>query len=611
MARFTVTNTNDSGVGSLRQAITNANALSGKDIINFCGVFDDGLAHTISLSGGGLSITDDITILGRNPNLLTISEDSSSRVFDITSGATATINGLTITNSYNNYNPNTTGTSTSYLAEGGLTGGGGISNEGVLTLNNSIITGNTVGTNQVLNSNSIFSLGGGIYNTGTLTVNDSIISDNSTAAYSSGTISRGLTFYTVQGIGYGSGIYNSGNLTLNNSNITGNSTGDQVINYSYGSNTSNDIRAYVTNFFELQYGGSGSIYNVGNLAVNHSTIGNNGSGILNTGGATVNYSNISSNTGYGINNGVGGNLTVNCSNISGNTGSGIINDFGGNLTVNCSTISDNQTSYGDYGAGIRNTGNATVNYSSITDNQTFAQGGGGGIYNVGKGILTVNYSNISGNQAGIGGGIDNNGILTTVNNSNITDNAANNGTINAPFNGYGGGIINYQFSTLIVNNSSISGNTAGTGGGGIFNSAQYGLQNGIVIYSKVGVVTVSDSTIADNQAHFGGGIYNSGTLTVDNSAIEYNKVFGAFGVGLSSGTYESGNGGGIYNNSNYATATVYSNAIACNFDTSLEGSNNFISPDDIAGKFIDNGYNWIGTTTATTTNGDYNGVGYY
>ena len=111
--------------------LQDANALTGKDIINFCGVFDDGLAHTISLTGGGLSITDDITILGRNPNLLTISDDSASRVFDITSGATATINGLTITNSYN-----------------AVGGGGGISNEGVLTLNNSIITGNTVTNNS-------------------------------------------------------------------------------------------------------------------------------------------------------------------------------------------------------------------------------------------------------------------------------------------------------------------------------------------------------------------------------------------------------------------------------------------------------------------------------
>ncbi|MEH1821706.1 MAG: hypothetical protein V7L31_21935 [Nostoc sp.] len=51
MSTFTVTNTNNSGAGSLRQEVLNANALSGKDISNFSGLFTDGLAHTINLIG--------------------------------------------------------------------------------------------------------------------------------------------------------------------------------------------------------------------------------------------------------------------------------------------------------------------------------------------------------------------------------------------------------------------------------------------------------------------------------------------------------------------------------------------------------------------------------
>jgi hypothetical protein len=161
MAIFTVTNTNNSGAGSLRQGILDANALSGKDIINFGGLFNDGLADTISLSGSSLSITDDLTIQGRNPNLLTISDNSASRVFDISSGATATINGLTITNSYNSAG-----------------GGGGISNKGVLTLNNSIITGNTVTNDPTGLYGENLGQGGGIYNSGNLVVNHSTISNN-------------------------------------------------------------------------------------------------------------------------------------------------------------------------------------------------------------------------------------------------------------------------------------------------------------------------------------------------------------------------------------------------------------------------------------------------
>ncbi|MHC5863479.1 hypothetical protein, partial [Nostoc sp.] len=89
MSTFTVTNTNNSGAGSLRQAVLNANALTGNDIINFGGLFTDGVAHTINLTGSGLSITDNLTIEGTNPSKLTIKDDSASRVFDIASGATA------------------------------------------------------------------------------------------------------------------------------------------------------------------------------------------------------------------------------------------------------------------------------------------------------------------------------------------------------------------------------------------------------------------------------------------------------------------------------------------------------------------------------------------
>jgi hypothetical protein len=517
MATFAVTNTNDSGAGSLRQAITSADASTGNNIINFSGLFDDGLAHTISLTGGGLSITDDISIQGRNPNLLTISDDSASRVFDITSGATATINGLTITNTYNSAG-----------------GGGGISNEGVLTLNNSIITGNTAYGN-IPNPTSILDEGGGIYNTGNLTINHSIISNN---------FATGL--YLSDG-GDGGGIYNGGSLTVNYSNITGNSA-----------------------FFFV-----GGIENTGTLTVNYSTIdgntgGDDSGGIGNGGTLTVNYSSITDNKGF-----IGG---------IGN---------GGTLAVNYSSITDNQAN--SSGGGIdNNNGSVTVNYSNITDNT--AGGVGGGI--ISSRSLTVNYSSITDNQANFGGGIYNTNGTLTLNYSNITGNTANNRNSAYGEYGEGGGIFNGDAgstTTATVNYSNISGNTAGTAGGGIYNDSlgKQGLE--------LGIVTVSDSTISGNQAHFGGGIYNDGILTVGNSAIYNNS---AFGIQLSSGVYQSGDGGGIYNNSTYGTTTVDYSTIAFNFDTCQEYSNYRISPDDIAGNFINNGYNWIGTTTSTTAAGD-------
>src|SRR5262250_1653101 len=62
-ATITVTNTNDSGPGSLRQALANAN---NGDTINFA------VTGTISLFNGELLIGKNVTIAGPGANQLTI-----------------------------------------------------------------------------------------------------------------------------------------------------------------------------------------------------------------------------------------------------------------------------------------------------------------------------------------------------------------------------------------------------------------------------------------------------------------------------------------------------------------------------------------------------------
>src|SRR5437867_3300285 len=61
-ATFTVSNVNDSGSGSLRQAIFDANATPGKDLVQF-NILPAG-PHTIVLIADGLAITDPVTIDG-------------------------------------------------------------------------------------------------------------------------------------------------------------------------------------------------------------------------------------------------------------------------------------------------------------------------------------------------------------------------------------------------------------------------------------------------------------------------------------------------------------------------------------------------------------------
>ncbi|XQQ05829.1 MAG: DUF4347 domain-containing protein [Leptolyngbya sp. IPPAS B-1204] len=179
LASFTVSNTNDSGAGSLRQAILDANAAAGADTINVT------TTGTITLTTGELTITDSVSI---NGNGITISGNNASRVFNIDDGTavakTVSLDRVTITGG------NT----------GGISSGSGIFNGENLTVNNSTIS-----------NNSSFQ-GGGIRNTGNLTVNNSTISSNSTLSNND------------SGSSLGGGILNSGNLTVNNSTISNNSS---------------------------------------------------------------------------------------------------------------------------------------------------------------------------------------------------------------------------------------------------------------------------------------------------------------------------------------------------------------------------------------------------
>src|SRR6266403_4432411 len=89
---ITVTNTNDSGLGSLRQALADAND---GDTINFDPALN---GQTINLTSGELAIDKNITITGPGPNLLAVSGSSGGnpiRIFHVMTGHTVIIEGLT------------------------------------------------------------------------------------------------------------------------------------------------------------------------------------------------------------------------------------------------------------------------------------------------------------------------------------------------------------------------------------------------------------------------------------------------------------------------------------------------------------------------------------
>ena len=327
----------NSCVTTLRDAINQANGDTGEDLI----VFDRSLfsnAQTITLSQGELDLTHNLDIIAprdslTGADLVTVSGKLASRVFEIETGATVSIDGLIV-------------------ADGRVTGnvGGGIKNSGILNVSNS-----TISNNSVLSSN-----GGGIYNSGILTVNNSTISGNNPDMDISG-------FYLH---GKGGGIYNNGTVTVSNSTISGNTT------YDDGGGMLNDGNLVVSNSTIS-----------GNKVTGNSTA--NGGGISNSGTMTVSTSTINDNSTYGGRGGHGGGIdnsgtmTVSTSTINSNLagsprityGGGISNT--GNLVVSNSTISQNNSAAG-FGGGISNEGNLTLLFSTLTLNSASK---GGGVFN--------------------------------------------------------------------------------------------------------------------------------------------------------------------------------------------------------------------------------------
>jgi CSLREA domain-containing protein len=243
-AAFIVTKVADTNDGtcdadcSLREAIIAANALAGPDTINF-DITGAG-PHTIPLDSVLPALSQSVNITNASGESITISGEGTGdpyRIFAISSGQTVTISNLTMTNGATTGAAFPDSIGGGILNEGTLTltsctvsnnraaafGGGGIYNLGATAVLN--VTSSTVTGNHALGSSS----GGGIYNNaGTVNVTNSTISGNDASSEGGGlkndTGSMTVTNSTVSGntANFGAGIINYNTLTLTNSTISGN-----------------------------------------------------------------------------------------------------------------------------------------------------------------------------------------------------------------------------------------------------------------------------------------------------------------------------------------------------------------------------------------------------
>ena len=341
-ATFTVTTTADSGAGSLRQAITDANLTADDDTI----VFSLPNPSTITLASSLPQITKPLTISGPGESHLTIDAGGTNRVFFINAGNTV-ITDLTLTGS--------TSTDSNY--------GALIHNtKATSTIRNVTITNNS-GRRLVYNKE------GGSY----LTIDRSTFSNNLNYSVHNdhGGVSNNvitITFSSFTNNAYA--IFSYRRILVSDSTFTGN----QQALYATGPGHQEFIDNTVTS-------------NSNGVLINPST--------ANADSATITGNMFSSNAGYGLSTSVTAPATAT---ITGNTFSGNTPDlnYNGSSTVPAGIAATNTFMGGPtptISSANMSFGPTTVGTTSAASSITFSNTGGSSLTINGGGITITGVDN--------------------------------------------------------------------------------------------------------------------------------------------------------------------------------------------------------------------------
>ena len=479
-AVLTVTNTNDSGPGSLRQVI--ASAAAGTTI-----EFAPGVTGVITLTSGHLVIDKDLTVHGPGASVLTLDGNNTSRIFQIYNpflALTANLSGLTIRGGRVTVSPNA---------------GGGMYNSAALTIQDCVISDNyVIGIDATSNTTSVGAIGAGIYSFGPLILINTVVSGNS-AVGGNGSPSANSSIYAQGSGATGGGIYQRGDLTLTNCRIGGN-----MIVGGHGGDGAPPGGAL---------GGAvsgGGIYQSGpssKFTLMNSGITDNSAHAGKGGAGAAAYGTPDSTTGgYG----------------AGANGGGLYASADQLSLIDCS-VSNNIAVAGNGGAGTNGARGGSG-----------GKGLGGGLFDTSR-LSTISNCTFSANsvtggtggsqflaaaEEGSGGAIYratgnrlSDAAITLVN-STISDNSATGGGVSNYGNPGRGGGIAHTWGALTSINCTIANNAAaGTGGDGL--SITSPAQGGCLYIDQGGTATLRNTIVASGTAAQGPDV--SGALSGSSS----------------------------------------------------------------------------------------------
>jgi hypothetical protein len=473
-ATFTVTNLDDSGGGSLRQAILDANSNPGADLIRF----SHNVKGTITLSSQ-LAITDDVAIIGPGAHKLTVSGGGATRVFAVLPASLAgnpfvtptaaqvatspevTIAGLTVADGLAT---NALGFDPTAPSNPGFSFGGGLYNlGGTVHLDRVCMVGNQAA--------GVVTAGGAVANEfgGVLTVLDSYFEDNTSAGFvigAAGAITSDLGPTTTGPTGPPS-------VSIDHSTFVGNTA----------QATAGHINAPGGEFTGL--GGGGALLNL-------------------TGSMTITRSHFEDNVAQG------GSLAIPGVSLGGPGFGGAI------LTGNASPFGIAQATLNVSGSiFIGNTATGGAGATGLPG----GEGAGGAISAVNGAAVVLSRNAFHDNAATGGAG---------------GENAAGGNATGGAVSASGGAGLDLE-GNLWIANVAAGGAGNGTGAAGVGRGGALGLYSVALAGFSPALPTgeVDRDLFFYNQAlgGLGGAIYNEGELTVRDALIFGNKALGGMGVG--------------------------------------------------------------------------------